>query len=76
MSDFIISLDSYLLTSVNEWGWTAQIAIAQHAIARHFLQEINCSTQNLKTAWIGLTGFEQMTKKFTTYPILTQPYLT
>ena len=48
-------------------GWTARIAIAQHAIARHaiaqhFWQEINCLTCTLKTAQIGLTGFEQTVK--------------
>jgi hypothetical protein len=36
--------------------------IALHTIGRHFWEEINWSTQNLKTAQIGLTGFEQMTK--------------
>jgi hypothetical protein len=30
-----------------EW-LTAQIAIAQHAIAQHFLEKINCSTQKMK----------------------------
>ncbi len=50
----------------NEWGWTAWIAIARHAIARHFLLKNNFSTQKLKTARIGLTVYEQMTKKFTT----------
>jgi hypothetical protein len=41
-------------TSLKEWGWTARIAIARHAIARHFLQENNCSTQILSTARIQL----------------------
>ncbi len=36
--------------------------IALHTIGRHFWEEINWSTKNLKTAQIGLTGFEQMTK--------------
>ena len=44
----------WLLTTVREWGWTARIAIARHAIARHFWQEINCSTLFLSTAWIQL----------------------
>ncbi len=38
-------LDIYFLSTRNfEWGWTARIAIARHAIARHFWQEINCSS--------------------------------
>jgi hypothetical protein len=37
-----------------EWGWTARIAIARHAIARHFWQEINCSTRNWQTVRIKL----------------------
>ncbi len=41
-------------TLPTEWGWTARIAIAQHAIARHFWQEINCSTRNWQTARIQL----------------------
>ncbi len=49
-----------------KWGRSGWIAIARHMIARHFLLKNNCSTQKLKTAQIGLTGFEQMTKKFTT----------
>jgi hypothetical protein len=34
----------------NEWGSTARNLIAQQSFARHFWQEINCSTQNLSTA--------------------------
>ncbi len=37
-----------------EWGWTARIAIARHAFARHFWQQINCSTQILSFARIQL----------------------
>jgi hypothetical protein len=37
-----------------EWGWTARNAIARQSFARHFWQEINCSTQNLSTARIQL----------------------
>ncbi len=37
-----------------EWGWTAQNSIARQSFARHFWQEINCSTQNLSTARIQL----------------------
>ena len=38
----------------NEWGWTAWNLIARQSFARHFWQEINCSTQNLSTARIQL----------------------
>ncbi len=38
-----------------EWGWTAQNSIARQSFARHFWQEINCSTQNLSTAQIRLS---------------------
>ena len=43
-----------LLCCFEEWGWTARIAIARHAIARHFWQEINCSTRNWQTVRIKL----------------------
>ncbi len=39
---------------VKEWGWTARNSIARQSFARHFWQEINCSTQNLSTARIQL----------------------
>jgi hypothetical protein len=42
------------LPEFQEWGWTAQNSIARQSFARHFWQEINCSTQNLSTAWIQL----------------------
>jgi hypothetical protein len=42
------------LILITEWGWTARIAIARHAIARHFWQEINCSTRNWQTVRIKL----------------------
>ena len=29
-----------------EWGWTARIAIARQSFARHFWQQIYCSTWN------------------------------
>ncbi len=35
-----------------EWGSTARNSIARQPFARHFWQEINCSTQNLSTARI------------------------
>ncbi len=38
----------------SEWGWTARNSIARQSFARHFWQEINCSTQNLSTARIQL----------------------
>jgi hypothetical protein len=37
-----------------EWGWTARNAIARQSFARHFWQQINCSTQILTTARIQL----------------------
>ncbi len=37
-----------------EWGWTARNAIARQSVARHFWQQINCSTQILSTARIQL----------------------
>ena len=37
-----------------EWGWTARNAIARQSFARHFWQQINCSTQILTTAQIQL----------------------
>ncbi len=39
--------------SYNEWGSTARNLIARQSFARHFWQEINCSTQNLSTARSG-----------------------
>ena len=47
----------FFLTSFvpfNEWVSTARNLIARQSIGQHFLQEINCSTQNLSTAWIQL----------------------
>jgi hypothetical protein len=38
----------------HEWGWTARNAIARQSFARHFWQQINCSTQILSTARIQL----------------------
>jgi hypothetical protein len=49
----LFKLDT-LHAELGEWGRTARIAIARHAIARHFLQENNCSTQILSTARIQL----------------------
>jgi hypothetical protein len=38
-----------------DWGSTARNLIARQSFARHFWQEINCSTQNLSTARIRLS---------------------
>ena len=43
-----------LLTIIYEWGWTARIAIARNAFARHFWQQNYCSTQILSFARIQL----------------------
>ncbi len=40
--------------AVGEWGWTARNAIAWQSFARHFWQQINCSTQILSFAQIQL----------------------
>ncbi len=37
---------------LSEWGWTARNSIARQSFARHFWQQINCSTQNISTARI------------------------
>ncbi len=50
-------LNKYLtcyLTKFYEWGWTAWNSIARQSFARHFWQQINCSTQNWSTARIQL----------------------
>ena len=49
-----IMLDFFLFRISFEWGWTARIGIARHAFARHFWQQINCSTQILSFARIQL----------------------
>ncbi len=51
---FSCSTKHITLIDVKEWGWTARIAIARHAFARHFWQQINCSTQILSFARIQL----------------------
>jgi hypothetical protein len=50
--DHKIETPKSIITNFDEWGWTAQNLIAQQLFARHFWQEINCSTQNLSTARI------------------------
>ncbi len=51
--NFQIKIDSPVLI-LQEWGWTARNSIARQSFARHFWQQINCSTQNLSTARIQL----------------------
>ena len=54
MTKYFEKQKPFWISNYKEWGWTARIAIARHAIARHFLQENNCSTQILSTARIQL----------------------
>ncbi len=41
---FSTAINTFCLLS--EWGWTARNVIARQSFARHFWQQINCSTRN------------------------------
>ncbi len=49
-----ITTDWQYYNEIFEWGWTARIAIARHAFARHFWQQNYCSTQIISFARIQL----------------------
>ncbi len=49
-----MSITFFCAPWLKEWWWTAQNSIARQSFARHFWQQINCSTQNLSTAQIQL----------------------
>ncbi len=50
----LVWISEFNQTHLFERGWTARNLIARQSFARHFWQQINCSTQNLSTAQIQL----------------------
>ena len=51
---YAFEYNTFSMTEMIEWGWTAQNLIARQSFAQHFWQQINRSTQNLSTAQIQL----------------------